>query len=235
MDIKTLEKQVSEFMEEQFLFEYKDDDVVIDYAFFINLLDEYLDSSSNAKIDCGESISYLHENKDVFLMILINYIKKFVTLQIERDGDKEFLDDIITSLENIISKKFTDPFLEDIVCANRLIKEWNEHGKIIVAFDFDGTVFDYLGTGSTHEKVIGLLKEIQNDAHIYCFSARNEEDYNFLESQIKEKDILCDGINIDYDFIKFRGRKPYYNILLDDRSGLSSAKSILEYAFKYKD
>lgn len=38
-----------------------------------------------------------------------------------------------------------------------------------------------------------------------------------------ENNIPFDAINETPDFIPFKGRKVYYNILLDDRAGLSSA------------
>ena len=36
-----------------------------------------------------------------------------------------------------------DPYLNDDVCIDRLVGNWKLHNGIIIAFDFDNTVFDY--------------------------------------------------------------------------------------------
>lgn len=201
-----------------------------------NYIKEYLYSllGDNDFWSSVSVIDYMVDNIDSSILYFINYINKAKKMFI-KSTDEYFVYNTLDNLKSGSSEIESDPFCNDIIAANRLIKEWNEHLKIIVAFDFDGTVYDYLKQGSSHEKVIKLLKDIKDEAHIYCFSAREEEDFPYLLKQIKSKDIPCDGINIDYDFIRFKGRKPYYNILLDDRAGLKSAFDILEYAHKYKD
>lgn len=228
MDLEILEDCISLIMENIYPFEIEEN---VNRNFFKKLLyeDDILPSEYES------IISYLYYNMDITSKLIINYMIKNKNNYIERDGDEEFINNIISTLDNELENNDTDPFLEDINCANRLINEWNTHKKLIVAFDFDGTVHDYLKVGSTHERVINLLKEIRNEAHIYCLTAREPSEYHILEEFFKENDIPCDGINIDYEFIKFRGRKPYYNILLDDRSGLFSSYSILKYAYKYKN
>lgn len=123
-----------------------------------------------------------------------------------------------------------DPFSHFENVKDRLLKEWKEHCKLIIAFDFDGTVYDYLQRGDTFPLITNLLRESKKiGAHIYCFTAREEHEHDFVRNYLNENDIPFDGINIDYDFIRFRGRKPYYNILLDDRAGLESALQVLNY------
>ena len=48
-------------------------------------------------------------------------------------------------------------------CVQRLITEYNKHKNLIIAFDFDNTVFDYHKEGNQYEydDVIDLLK--------YCY------------------------------------------------------------------
>ncbi len=127
-----------------------------------------------------------------------------------------------------MSDIISDPYMDDSLVIGRLFQEWTDHGKIIIAFDYDNTVYDYEKKGYIYTEVIHLLQDCHRlGAHIYCFTACEEEQYPEMEQYMKDNNIPCDGINIDYDFIPFRGRKPYYNILLDDRAGLSSAYQYL--------
>lgn len=121
-------------------------------------------------------------------------------------------------------KVISDPYINNNNVIERLFKEWIDHGKIIIAFDYDNTVYDYDKNGSIYTKVINLLQDCHKlGSHIFCFTACDENEFPTITEYLKENDIPCDGINIDYDFIPFRGRKPYYNILLDDRAGLESS------------
>lgn len=84
---------------------------------------------------------------------------------------------------------------------SRLLNEYEEHGKLYVAFDFDNTIFDYHNTGGDFSGVISLLKECSK----HC----------------KHFGIAVDYINENLEIMNTR--KPYYNILLDDRAGLECA------------
>lgn len=118
-------------------------------------------------------------------------------------------------------------------CIERLSDEWFIHGKIIIAYDFDNTVYDYYNMGLKFNKVIDLLKECRNEAHFIVFTSCGEN-HKFIEKYLNFNDIPFDKINENMDFIKFNGRKVYYNILLDDRAGLNSAYKILKKSLKRK-
>jgi len=126
---------------------------------------------------------------------------------------------------------YTDYFLNDMAVVERLVTEWREHGKLIIAYDFDNTVYDYYQKGHTFEQVISLLQRCQKaGAYFILFTSNEEEKHEQMIKYLHEHNIPFDKINENLDFIPFVGRKIYYNILLDDRAGLQSAYKNLEEA-----
>lgn len=120
--------------------------------------------------------------------------------------------------------------------SNRLKKEWTEHGRLIVAYDFDNTVFDFHGEGHCYDEVVELLRECKEiGAFLIVFTAAGSERYPFIEQYLKEKDIPYDAINENMPGLPFSSgnSKVYYNVLLDDRAGLSSAMMSLQSAIHY--
>lgn len=117
-----------------------------------------------------------------------------------------------------------DFFLSDKNCIDRLISEWNQYGQLIVAVDYDNTLFDYYKKGYTFEGVITMVKVLKlMGCHITIFTSCDESRYDEIKQYLKSVGLEYDSINETPDFIPFKGRKVYYNILLDDRAGLSSA------------
>lgn len=117
-----------------------------------------------------------------------------------------------------------DYFLNDKNCIDRLISEYNKYGSLIVAYDFDNTVFDFYKKGYAYDEVIALLRECKNMGfHLTVFTSCNDDRFPEIKEYLTKNNIPFDGINETPDFIPFKGRKVYFNILLDDRAGLSSA------------
>ena len=58
------------------------------------------------------------------------------------------------------------------------------------------------------------------------FTANDDED--FVKKYCNENKIPFDAINENPPFFKFKSRKIYYNILVDDRAGLREAYDHLE-------
>ena len=50
-----------------------------------------------------------------------------------------------------------DPYLNDDMCIDRLVENWRLHNGIIIAFDFDNTIFDYYDKGYRYDKVIAQI------------------------------------------------------------------------------
>jgi tRNA nucleotidyltransferase/poly(A) polymerase len=128
-----------------------------------------------------------------------------------------------------------DYFLDHKHCVDRLTKEWLEYGKIIIAYDFDDTVYDYHNKGRKYDDVINLLRECKyHGAYFIVFTSCEEDKYDEMKMYLNDNDIPFDKFNEGMDFIPFKGRKVYYNILLDDRAGLESAYTTLKEALYIK-
>lgn len=123
-----------------------------------------------------------------------------------------------------------DKYLDRTHCAERLKQEYEKYNSLVVAFDFDGTVHDYHKEGLEFPQLITLLKTCkQAGFYLTCFTANPDEDY--VRSYLLSADIPFDYINETPAFISSKTpmnpKKIYYNILLDDRAGLSEAYYIL--------
>lgn len=121
-----------------------------------------------------------------------------------------------------------DYFLNDTHCVERLVTEYKKYGNLIVAFDYDNTIFDYYKMGESFNNVIELLQECKKlNFHLICFTSCDGDRFPEIIDYMNKNNIPFDGINETPDFIPFKGRKVYYNILLDDRAGLSASYDIL--------
>lgn len=116
----------------------------------------------------------------------------------------------------------------------RLYEEWKQHGKIIIAVDFDDTISpwkfksesDLIDLNRTL-KIISIAKEI--GAYVVIFTACNPDRYREIEAYCNSKGLNIDGINItpvDVPYGKYN--KIYANIFLDDRAGLNESIEMLE-------
>lgn len=117
------------------------------------------------------------------------------------------------------------PYLDDSICKDRLLAWHRQNGRIIVAYDFDNTVYDYHSAGHDYSLVIDLIKK----AHClgcYLIVFTGNQDEQLVRSFLKENDIPYDMINEHAPFLPSgmrRAHKIYYNVLLDDAAGLKSA------------
>ncbi len=119
------------------------------------------------------------------------------------------------------------PFLNDTACVFRLVDEHKKYGKIVVAYDFDNTIFDYHSKGHDYSELIEIIKVAHNiGCYLICFTA--EKDEEVVSSFLINNQIPYDSINENPPFFKSDARKIYFNLLLDDRAGLSSAYNQLK-------
>ena len=125
-------------------------------------------------------------------------------------------------------EKYTnDPFIHKENVKNRLRSEFEKHGKLIIAFDFDYTVHNYREEDNyTYDVVSQLLRNWIPYSHLIVFSASPEERYDYIKNYLNEHDIPFDKINEDILERNYT-RKIYYNIFLDDRAGLGETVEIL--------
>ena len=110
-------------------------------------------------------------------------------------------------------------FLDPNLTYKRLLNEYQKYDSIVVAFDFDNTVFDYHKQGFDSMEIIDLLQKLKS---INCFLIvwTANDDALFVKNYCETHRIPFDRINKNPPFFKSNSRKIYYNELLDDRAGL---------------
>lgn len=122
-----------------------------------------------------------------------------------------------------------DTYMVHQTCVDRLWREYQKHGRLIVACDFDSTCHPF-PAHTTHEMVLALLRRCSAlSFHLYLFTAANQGRWDEMRAFMKAQGIkVADGINVNPIPLPFGNwGKPYWNILLDDRSGLAAAYQTL--------
>ena len=116
---------------------------------------------------------------------------------------------------------------------NRLKEEREKYGKLFIAFDFDNTIFDYHNQGRNYSEVINLLRKCSDLGHTLILFTSNEdkERLDFMLAYCKHFKINVKYVNENPEVL-VGCRKPYYNVLLDDRSGFIEAFQTLSEAIE---
>lgn len=125
-----------------------------------------------------------------------------------------------------------DPFLNKNTTFLRLLEEYRKYNSLVVAVDFDNTIYDFHKKGYTFPAVIDLLKECNKVGFkVVIFTASPKERFDEIRQYCKDIGVFIDGINEEViDSMKGgdrTNRKIYYNVLLDDRAGLGEAYEVL--------
>lgn len=126
-----------------------------------------------------------------------------------------------------------DPFLSDNRAAERLVRDYLNHGQLIIAYDFDNTVFDYHGKGYEFKLVANLLREAIPYAKFIVYTHSNEDRHDFIKEYLDTNELPWDTIN--EGIVWANGKKEgklFYSHFLDDRAGLRSAYVVLDKALK---
>jgi len=127
-----------------------------------------------------------------------------------------------------------DFYLDKKNTYQRLISEYEKYETLVVAFDFDNTVYDYHNVGLEFTDLILLLRDLKKiGCYLIVFTANEEE--TFVKKYCKKMNIPFNAINENPPFHKSKSRKIYYNILLDDRAGLKEAYDHLKMLLHYID
>ena len=113
----------------------------------------------------------------------------------------------------------------------RLIEEYKKYHNLIIGFDFDNTICGL--DNESISKVILLLQECKKLGFTLCLYTISASD-EWLEWKVK----YCEYFGISPNYVNdspvLRGnRKPFFNILLDDRAGLTEACICLENVVNY--
>lgn len=128
--------------------------------------------------------------------------------------------------ENIKKYNFWDK--EDQI--EILCLQYQKHGQIIIAVDFDDTVYDSYHKGKDFTPVHSLLKRAKAiGCKLMIFTARNETEFFEVIEHYNDIGIEYDTLNDDIIILNSgKSRKPYFNILLDDKAGLMESFLVLE-------
>lgn len=115
-----------------------------------------------------------------------------------------------------------DLYMSEMLCTDRLFKEYLEHKSLIIAVDFDDTIYDFDKKGFEYPRVIDLLKEaVKLNMKVVIYTTN--QDHDLITDYCNEIELPIAGINKQL-LPQFKDSgKLYYNILLDDRVGLSSS------------
>lgn len=123
------------------------------------------------------------------------------------------------------------------IYTERLVKEWRTHGKLVIAVDFDSTIYPYhnLDNQKDIDRTIELVQlAYAIGAYIVIFTASVEERWEFIQKYCDEIKIPVSSINKNPIDLPFGNTgKVYGNIFLDDRGGLTQALDILEESINY--
>lgn len=117
----------------------------------------------------------------------------------------------------------------------RLVNEWIEHDSIVLAVDFDDTIFHWRHrTEEECYKTLDLVKWCRTiGAHIMIHTCSDKDRYDEIREYCLLHGLKIDSINENPIKLPFGNQsKPYYNWQLCDRSGLSYAQYVLEEAAK---
>ena len=116
---------------------------------------------------------------------------------------------------------------------NRLFEEWNQHGKIIIAVDYDDTISPWKNADQSDcDDVIERLKQAQvTGAHIVIWTACNKDRYDEIKRYCAGKGLFVDSINANPVNLPYGNNgKIYANVYVDDRAGINEALLVLEKA-----
>lgn len=129
-------------------------------------------------------------------------------------------------------KEYFDKNPESVPYLERLEKEWEQHGKIIIAVDYDDTISPWKMQGFDPSRTLEVLKVAKNTgAYVVIFTSCNEERYPEIHEYCRNKGIEIDSINkTPIDLPYGNNTKIYANIFIDDRAGLNESLNILEFA-----
>lgn len=117
-----------------------------------------------------------------------------------------------------------DKYLQPNSAYERLWAEYNKYGSLIVAVDFDDTLYDFHKAGNTYEQVKQLVKDLK-EIGCYIIIWTGNQDTEFVTQYLVENNIPFDSINEEAPISKklLNGkfpRKVYANVYIDDRAGL---------------
>ncbi len=115
-----------------------------------------------------------------------------------------------------------DYYLNEDNCNKRLLEDYYKYNTLILAVDFDNTIYDFFNKWLEFNDVLKLLKRaVALNMKIVIYTASVE--YEKIEKYCERIGLKIEGINKNLLKEFENSGKIYYNLLLDDRAGLPSA------------
>lgn len=124
-----------------------------------------------------------------------------------------------------------DFYLEEQNAINRLVEEYKKFKSIIIALDFDDTIYDFWGKGRKYDCVINLVRRCVDNLGCKVVIYTCNKDHALILDYCKKIDLKIEGINKQLIPIFEGSGKLYYNVLVDDRAGLRSAYNELFHMY----
>lgn len=108
----------------------------------------------------------------------------------------------------------------------RLVSQYKKQDKLVIAYDFDDTVRPMYCADCS--EVQSLLRKINNTLDAYFIVFTSNKNLDDVKKYLDEWEIPYDAINENAPFVPFKEGKIFYNVLLDDKSGLGETVNTLE-------
>lgn len=118
---------------------------------------------------------------------------------------------------------------------DKIISVYDKHGSIIIAVDFDDTIYNYSGQNFNVEYVIDLLKRSVDilNAKLILFTCREGDLLDQALQYCRSVNLSFDAINTSLETYTYPSRKPFYNVLLDDKASLPECCEAIETLMYY--
>ena len=117
-----------------------------------------------------------------------------------------------------------DKYLKSNSAYDRLWAEYTKYNSLIVAVDYDDTLFDFHGTGGSYEMVHQLVRDLHSvgcKIIIWTGSENINDIDNYLQQNNIPWDLINENLQINGNWAHGKdSRKIYANVYLDDRAGL---------------
>lgn len=112
---------------------------------------------------------------------------------------------------------------------DKLAEVFKQHNNIIIAVDFDDTIYDWKSKGYSCDYVLDLVKRCQKElnAKVILFTCRSDSHLDFAVKYCEENELVLHGINENPDYLPTKS-KPYFNVMLDDKASLGETCATLE-------
>lgn len=107
----------------------------------------------------------------------------------------------------------------------KLINQYESHGRLIIAYDFDDTVKPFWCSSCEDVKSVLRLAKEKLNAYFIVYTAN--ENIDMIKKYLVQEELPFDSINENAPFITCKGGKLFYNIFLDDKAGLGETVKAL--------